>query len=275
MLCRTMSRVLPPLGFVLALLFTPHCASEPNAEDNPADGAAAENGVVLSAATWNLGFNTEGIDFHADGGWSVTTNLGYRVTIDTGNIVLHRVALIPCPTEPTETSSWLGVSIDSAFAHEEESDPSSMETLAAADIIRPKTMEIGANAFAPVRYCQVYWLVARGMAGATAEDGLDISNRSVFLKGTWERGGVSGPLSVDTWWPGGVISDLKDLVKPNLFSTAAAESSVHFAWITITVPLGRLFDDIEFDGDSDAIVADSILDNLTMSADVTIDLQSP
>jgi hypothetical protein len=234
-----------------------------------------EDGVILSAATWTLGWNTDGVEFDAAGGFTITTNLGYRVHIQTGNLVLHRVALIPCPVAPASTTAFLSLSIASAFAHDETADPSSMETLAVSDLVHPKTTEIGANAFAPVRYCQVYWLVARGMDGATAADGLDMSNRSIYFEGTWERNGDSGPLLVDTWWPTGIITDMKSIVDSDVYNTAAAESSVHFMWIGIDVPLGKLFDDIELAADSDAIIADSILDNIIAGTELTVDLQSP
>jgi hypothetical protein len=177
--------------------------------------------------------------------------------------------------EPTETTSLFGLSIASVFAHEENADPSSMETLAVSDLVHPKVDEIGANAFAPVRYCQVYWLVARGMEGAVASDGLDMSNRSIFFEGTWERDSESGPFVVDTWWPAGVITDMSTIVDRDLFKAASAETYVHFTWIGIDVALGKMFDDIEFEADSDAIIADTILDNAILHAQLTADLQSP
>jgi len=276
MLRQMMSRLLPPLGFTLALLCTPHCARN-EAKDQVGVEAAetVEDGVILSAASWTLGWNTDGVEFDATGGFSLTTNLGYRMHIDTGHLVLHRVALNPCPATPTGTTAFLSLSIASAWAHDETADPSSMETLAVSDVVHPQTKEIGANAFTPVRYCQVYWLVARGMAGATSADGLDMSNRSIYFEGTWERNGESGPILVDTWWPNGVITDMKSIVEPNMYAKAGAESSVHFMWVGIDLALGKLFDDIEFGADSDAIIADSILDNVIENAELTVDLQSP
>jgi len=234
-----------------------------------------EDGVILSAATWTLGWKSEGVEFDAAGGFTLTTNLGYRVHIDTGHVVLHRVALIPCPAASTNTTAWVSLSIASALAHEEDADESSMETLAVSDVVHPKATEIGANTFAPVRYCQVYWLVARGMDGAAATDELDMSNRSIYFEGSWERKGESGPLLVDTWWPAGIITDMKSIVDPQSYATAAAEPSVHFMWIGIDVALGKMFDDIEFVADSEAIIADSILDNVIANAELTVDLQSP
>lgn len=276
MLRPMISKTLAPLGFCFALVCTPHCAPKESNEPGDSDTVAVvEDGVILSAATWKLGFTTEGVHFTDSEGFSLTTNLGYRLHVDTGHVVLHRVALIPCPVDPAGTTAWGPFSIAAVLAHDEESDPSSMETLAVSDVVHPKTHDIGANAFAPGRYCQVYWLVARGMEGAVATDGLDMSNRSIYFEGTWERNGQTGPLFVDTWWPMGTIVDMKPSVDPEMYATAANEAHVHFTWIGIDIPLTRLFDGIEFATDSEEIVADSILDNIVASATLKIDLQSP
>jgi len=264
------------LGFGLALLSTPHCAqNEDNTKAETNEVEAGADGVILSAATWTLDWDTQGVDFDPNGGFSLTTNLGYNLHIDAGQVVLHRVALIPCPATPSDTQAFFSLSIASARAHEEESDPSSMETLTVTDVVDPKSIEIGANAFTPGRYCQAYWLVARGMEGAVGTGNLDMSNRSIYFTGTWERNGDSGPLLVDTWWPTGIITDLKSITDSDLYSAAAAESSVHFTWIGIRLPLGRIFDDLEFGVDSDAIVADSILDHIISEAEMTVDLRAP
>lgn len=270
------NRLVSLVGFGLALVGTPHCAqNEANQGDSSNDIEEAADGVILSAATWTLDWNTEGVEFDPAGGFSLTTNLGYKLHIDAGHVVLHRVALIPCPVPPSDTQAFFSLSIASALAHEENADPSSMETLAVADALHPKSFEIGANAFTPVRYCQMYWLVARGMEGAVGTGNLDMSNRSIYFQGTWERNGDSGPLLIDTWWPTGVITDMKSIVEPDLYASATAESSVHFTWIGIEIPLGRMFDDIEFGADSEAIIADSVLDNIIGEAAMTVDLQAP
>lgn len=268
------NRILPPIAFGLALLCTPHCAMTSVEDDSVNAAIGDESGVILSAATWTLDWNTEGIDFDENGGFSVTTNLGYRVHVNSGHLVLHRVALIPCASQPSETASFVDISVRSVFAHEDESDPSSMETLAIFDITHPTAREIGANSFSPLRYCQAYWLIARGMDGATTAEGLDMSNRSLIIDGSWERGSESGPLSIDTWWPGGTIMNMQSLVEPNDFSTAASETSVHFAFTTINIAMGQMFDDIEFNSDSDGMITDTILDNLTVGTTSAVDLKS-
>lgn len=276
MLRTMMIRFFSTLGFGLALFCTPHCATKES--NDPAvsnDADLVNEGVILSAATWSLGWKNEGVEYDEAGGFSVTNDLGYRIHVDSGHLVLHRVALVPCPEKPTQSAAFVGFTIDSAFAHEEESDASSMETLALSNIVHPKTMEIGANAFAPARYCQVYWLVARGMPGAVADDGLDMSNRSIYFAGSWERNGQKGPLVIDTWWPTGTFVDLQSIMDPATYERVANEDSVHFGWIGVDIPMGKLFDGIDFATDSDAIVADSVLDNIISSAEVTVDLRTP
>ena len=271
----TISRISTLIGFCLALVCTPHCVTKESRETGDSIGAEVEDGVILSAATWTLNWTNDGLQIDPTNGFSLTTNLGYRLHVTTGHVVLHRVALVPCPVDGASSMTWNPFGISTAFAHEEESDASSMETLAVANVGMAKPYEIGANSFAPAHYCQVYWLVARGMEGAVAGDGLDMSNRSIYFEGTWEKNGQTGPLLVDTWWPMGTMVDMKSSIDPALYAQAAAESNIHFTWIGIRLPVGRLFDDIEFAKDSKEIIADSILDNIVESATLKIDLQAP
>lgn len=271
-----MVRVFSTLGFVSALLCTPHCATK-DADNSVAsnDADTVDHGVVLSAATWSLGWKNEGVQFDAAGGFTLTNDLGYRIHVDVGDLVLHRVALVPCSQKTAQTANFPLISIKAAFAHEEESDPSSIETLALSEAGQSKTVEIGANAFAPVRYCHAYWLVARGMAGAVATDGLDMSNRSIYFSGTWERDGQSGKLLIDTWWPMGTFTDLKAITDAAVYENATNEDSVHFGWFEIDIALGKVFDGIDFAVDSEEIVADSVLDNIIATAELTADLRTP
>lgn len=276
MLRSGMVRVFSTLGFVSALFCTPHCATK-ETDDSVATNEpdTVDHGVVLSAATWSLGWKNEGVQFDAAGGFTLTNDLGYRIHVDVGDLVLHRVALVPCSQKTEQTAFFPFISINAAFAHEETSDPSSMETLALSEAGQSKTMEIGANAFAPVRYCQAYWLVARGMAGAVATEGLDMSNRSIYFSGTWERDGQSGKLLIDTWWPMGTFVDLKAITEAAVYENATKEDSVHFGWIKIDIALRRVFDGIDFAVDSEEIVADSVLDNIIATAELTADLRTP
>jgi len=251
--------------FFVALVCTPDCAFERD-EPPPVDLDDATGGAIVSAATWTLEWNTEGLELDPEGGWSVTTNLGYRVHVDRGFFVTHNVSLVPCPPEES-TTAWLGWSVRSASAHEENADPSMIEALLVSDLAHPRTAAIGESSFPPTRYCKVFWLVARGMPGKQSPDGLDLSNRSIFLAGTWERGGSSGIVDIDTWWPQGKLVDLD--------VPAAEDEAVRFAFITIESPLGRAFDDVDFEFDSEAVMEDRILDNLSTGAVARVELATP
>ncbi len=261
------------VGFVSALLSTPHCTLERGSLEE--ERGAAPAGVVLSAGTWTVEWDAYGLTLDPEGGWSVTTNLGYRVQVDRGFHVAHNLSFVPCPAEAPSSASLFDLTIRSARAHEEEMDPSMIEALFVSDLARPRTVEIAANSFAPARYCQVYFLFARGMEGNTSADGLDLSNRTVFLAGTWERDGASGALGIDTWWPGGRFVDLESVVSPSTFAAAAEDSAVRFAWVTLKSPLRRVFDDIDFASDTEALMEDRILDNLTEGMEVHVELDAP
>ena len=266
-------QTLPLFGFLLTLLFAPDCV---NGEPSAAEGDVVEvdTGVVVSAATWSLDWNTEGVVFAPEGGFSLTTDLGYEIVIHRGFHVLHGVSLAACPTAPA-SASW-GLSIRSALAHTAEEDPSAIETLFITDLSqKPVLAEIGASAFPPIHYCRVFSLLARGMAGAFGPDGEDLSNRSVFFEGTFRRGDVAGPISIDTWWPQGKLVDLAEVIEPGIYETAKNEENAKFAFVTIRVPLGSVFDGIDFATDIEPVVVDAVVDNLAKRTDFVVDLKAP
>jgi hypothetical protein len=271
---RTTPSLLSVLGFALTLLFAPHCTTE-RAATGEDEATAKEEGVVVSAASFTLAWDTEGLELDPDGGFSVTTNLGYRVRIDRGFHVSHGVSLAPCATNEVAAASVFGLAIRSAHAHTEDEDPSAMEPLVISDLARPGVMELGASAFTPARYCGVFWLLARGMPGAVTGDGLDMSNRSVFFSGAWQRGDASGPVDIDTWWPQGKLEDLAAVTDPAAFDAASTDGAVRFAFVTIRSPLGRAFDGVEFAADAEAVIEDRIVDNLTAGAEFVVALGEP
>jgi hypothetical protein len=56
-------RSLSILCFALTSLFAPHCADDPGASADDGAAEAETPGVVVSAATWTLDWNAEGVDW--------------------------------------------------------------------------------------------------------------------------------------------------------------------------------------------------------------------
>jgi hypothetical protein len=187
--------------------------------------------------------------------------------------------LSPCDAAKSnaEEARFWGFSIKSAFAHEENQDPSSIEALVVEDLTRLDDAELGASSFPPALYCRAHWLVARPTGEQIAPEGVDMSGSSVRLAGSWSRGGASGEFSIDTWWPQAILLNIEDAASPEDLEQAREDGASRFAIVTIRRPLGRAFDGIDFD--SDAVTEDQIagwlLDNLVAGADLSIELWSP
>jgi hypothetical protein len=136
----------------LALLFGPDCSSASDtAELLSNTGAVEARGVTLTAATWKRVWDRTGVTPDPDGGFSVDTDLGYRVHVTEGWLSHHSVSLSPCETAgdtAEEARSW-SLPIKSAFAHEENQDPSTIEALVVEDLTRLDDAELGASSFPP------------------------------------------------------------------------------------------------------------------------------
>jgi hypothetical protein len=200
------------------------------------------------------------------------------VRVDRGYHVLHGVSLARCPDTAAASAGLFGlpISIPAARAHTTDEDPSALELLFSSTLDKPPTSrEIGASAFEPARYCRAFFLLARGMPGAVAKDGEDLENRSVFFTGSWRRGDTQGPLVIDTWWPEGRLLPLEDITEPSAFEQAARDRALRFAFVTIRIPLGEAFDDVDFATDGEPSIVDHVLGNLTARAEMVVELRAP
>jgi hypothetical protein len=262
------------LSGLSALLFAPSCTRAPGESAGSAEDA--EEGVVLSAATWSIAWDLDRVTLAAEGGFSVDTDLGYHVKVESGWLVDYSASFGPCnPAPATSTAAVFGLPIATAHAHPEEVDPSELLSLHVEDLAHPVDAELGAVSFPPVRYCRAHWLVARGKGVLDAPEGVDMLGRSVRLSGTWSRGTASGEIAIDTWWPQGRLVDLEEVVAPDALAEARQDGRTRFAFVTVRRPLGRAFDGIEFETATDAQVAGRLLDNLVGGTTLAVTLEAP
>lgn len=269
-------RSAPALVGALALLAAPGCSSGSNtAELILNTEAEAPPGVTLAAATWTRATDPTGITPEPEGGWSVETDLGYRVRVVDGWLSHHSVSLAPCDitAQTAEDARSIGLPLASAPAHAEDQDPSAIEALLAEDLTRLGDAELGASSFPPARYCQTHWLVARATGEQLAPEGIAMESSSLRVSGTWSRAGITMPFAIDTWWPQAILADIA--APDDELATAGADGKTHFAFITIRRALGRAFDGIPFETATDDQVAGTLLNSLVAGADVTVELWSP
>jgi len=129
--------------------------------------------------------------------------------------------------------------------------------------------------FSPADYCGVHWLLARPLTATRGASDVDMSERSVLLKGTILRDGEARPLHVDTWWPHGALASLDELVPAEKLAEVRARGGAHYALVRVTRKLASMFDGIDFFVDGDDRVAGTIVDRLAEDARFEVELWSP
>jgi len=258
------------------LVLTPDCAIEAGSIA-PGEGAAAE-GAVIGAAVWRLTWDTGRVVADERGrGWSVENDLGYRVRVASGWLVDHSVSLGPCVVpRPDGGAAWLPIrlGVRAAYAHE-DADASAIEAMHAEDLTRLEDSGPWPSVFPEARYCRAHWLLARATKATDAPAGVDLAQTSIRVTGSWERGGVARPLSVDTWWPQGKVQELDGIADPDALAEARADGETRWAWITVRRQLGSLFDGIDFAVDSEDEIAGKLVDNVVSHAEMRVELRRP
>jgi hypothetical protein len=266
------------LAGACALLFAPSCTGERGAlgsfesigsGGSGGSGASDGTGALIRGATWSLTWDTDRITRPEGGGWSVDTDRGYRVHVDSGWLVDYSVSLGLCDSGGQGGGgSALGrfFGVRSAYAHE-DGNASTIDLQHAEDLTGDlEPHRPWSAAFAAARYCRVHWLAGRGDPRVDSPEGIDLQGLSLVLAGTWERDGVRHDLAVSTWWPQGYLVDLD--------ATAPDDGEARIARITVKRSLGTLFDGIDLAIATDEQIAGSILENLALYAEVKVELWS-
>jgi hypothetical protein len=231
---------------------------------------------VVSAAVWTLAWDTEGVTFPEAGGLEVETDLGYHVHAGVARVLSHSVSFGPCDSAQGTTTAhrFFGLPIRAAHAHTDGTDPSSIETSLIEDLTHPGSTDVDSS-FAPARYCRAHWLLARPMTKTSGPGDVSMDHRSLYVTGTFERGGAEKPLVVDTWWPEGRLVDLSDVVDESAYAAARDDGQARHAFVTVTRHLARMFDGIDFEVATADQIQGKMIDNLVGSADVEVKLWAP
>lgn len=297
--------------FAGALVLTPDCASPDESPEQgtsgqdttgqdttgqtTSSGGDTEDGVLLSAAIWTLDWDTEGVVFPEGGGAEWETDLGYRVHVDDGRILSHSVAFGPCDSASSGATgslggSWFGgrgarearpwglggwsLGVRSARAHADSADPSTIETSLVEDLTSPHAADFDTS-FTAARHCRAHYLLARPMAATKGPDDVSMEQRSLYVTGTYERGGAMEPFVIDTWWPQGNLADLDGAMPSEAYESARASGTAHHAFVTVTRHLGALFDGIDFEAATEDQVAGLAVDNLVRGVTFEVELWAP
>jgi len=218
-------------------------------------GRSAPAPLVLDGAQWILDWNTDDVELH-DEGWTLTTDRGFEVEIETGWVVNYSVTLVPCASaQQLPTPAWLHlIAGQSAWAdHTPYDDPSRIELAQAEDLTSPSSISLQHQTFPLSTYCGMHWLVARG------DPETEIAGTSLRLQGHWAHGDAEGPIDIDTAFANALDRDLPSVT-----------GSDHEIIVRVTRQLASLFDGIDLQTDTDDAIAWAILSNLTDHAQVSL-----
>lgn len=271
---RSIRLLLCLLAFAAALVLTPSCEGDaPSAgTDALVTEPGAEPGATLRAAVWSLRWDLSRVTRLRGGGLLITNDLGFTVHVEEGWVTNHLVSFGPCEVKSGESDQTSLFHVRSARAHS-DNDASAIELMHADSLASPEGSALYPSAFPRTRYCRAFWLAARATKPSDAPDGVDLSQTSLRVQGTWRRkgmGNAEGAIDVDTWWPGSALVDLDDAMSRAARQLAAQEDSVWVAHVTVTRRLGELFDGIDFEADSDEEIQGRLIENLGSAVDVEV-----
>jgi|GEM_PF-2141753 len=232
-----------------------------------ADAAGAWS---LSEVSYALGWDLSGVS--VGDGWTVESDEGFAVTLDTGWAVTLQATLAPCEDEGDAVAGLTAVSPAMATLlaprparadHPDFFDASLVETSVAEDLAQPRRIELGRRSFTSGSYCGVFWVVGRSESGTWSPERTAIERQSLALSGRWSRGDASGVFDFATNWPNGMRWELDELL---------GDQTGCRAEVTFVRSAGRLFDEIDFEADSDQAIAWQVLQNLVEGAAPTVTL---
>lgn len=222
--------------------------------------AQAQTGSIRYTAAWAWG---DAIDTPGPG-WEVTNDLGYRVQVETGSVVLYSAQLLACEHEHTE-SVWQGLSdllgsvvgpTAAHAGHGDEENPAEVMPVLVESLAEPETAALGSVEVSEPAWCQGHYLIARGVEG-------EMAGRSLQIAGTVTGpDGTAAPFVIDTALAWGALADLR-LPYDGEDASRHVETGDEAIEIVFLRALDALFDGIDFQEMDESEQAKAVLRNLT------------
>jgi len=209
---------------------------------------AAEPSDLVSSARYTWTLSDPGTTRRTDDDWTVTTDLGFEVTLGNAELVAYSVWLDPCP-RPREVG-LLDLLVPSAWAgHSVMSNPTASRSPVVVDLLQPGSVALDPIGFGPDRFCRMGALHARGDQH-TGPEGHGMMGATIHLVGRWTKGGEPVPFDIQT---------------PIAHSSGApfepTGSGPHVE-VEVRQSLEGLFDGIDFQAEPGPRVLRSVLANL-------------
>ncbi len=221
---------------------------------------AAATGILNYALSWQ----TDSVTFLPDGGWQLTTNLGYDVIVERGYITNFRIEMLECETE-TSALDWLRPA--TVLAGHPSDGPS--ETRTAQDLVEnianPTPQSMASLPVSLASWCNLHYL-----AGPASDIALnlptDIDQRGNSI---WIVGQYKAPDS-DTWQPFEATSTEGFGNLLTLNDGAGVKLGEGVVSIVLTRDLATLFDNADFATLAPDTLGFSVLRQLNDNLHVTI-----
>lgn len=205
-------------------------------DTNDADGDPIVREEVRYTLDWDWGDAKKAVP----GGWTVETDRGYVVHVESGRLVTRNLELIPCHALPPPEAAWMKwLGPKPAFAGHSSLAPneSKISESYEEDFGAPERRFIERRTVTDPEYCRAHYLVARPSGTAPGAAALE-------LRGTWSVPGGSGATEFR----------IRSAAAFGQFVDLTSENGGPQAWlsivggidVTVRRPLGELFDGIDF-----------------------------
>jgi len=141
--------------------------------------------ILREDVSYTLDWDWGAADPRPDGGWTVRTDKGYHVQVDSGQIVSRNLELVPChvappPAPQASIFGWPGPS--RVFAGHSSLIPNESKITASyvEDLATPREIFLEKRVVTDPEYCQAHYLLARERGSPPGSLTLDVS-------GTWSN----------------------------------------------------------------------------------------
>ncbi|MFT6399122.1 MAG: hypothetical protein ACJAYU_003886 [Bradymonadia bacterium] len=238
------------------------------------DGVATPDEVIVQAAGttgYTLDWDLSGAALDDDG-WSILTDLGYEVRLDSGWLVNYTVQLIPCETAQVESSAveFMRAAlrslnpIQTAWAgHGDDNDVTTLFGVV-EDLAHPLSTTSSDVGLGQSDYCSLHYLVARADQEVVERpEDIELERLSLTLSGSWTGadGLGTGEFELATALGFGVILALPDEL------VLGPGDAAHFV---ITRQLDEVFAGVDFATSDTEDLERAVVRGIVESATLTV-----
>ncbi len=223
--------------------------------------------ISSGAINYLLAWDTSGVK--RDGKALVfQTNLGYSVRLEQGLINAYGLQLMSCP----HTHSWLesllaGLEVVSGVAlagHTQGQDPAALQANTIQNLLEPRATGFKAVVVHEPNYCQGYFVATRATPHSKNLN-VNILGKSLFLRGTFSKNGIKKSFSISSE---NAFGDVHKLF--NSSGVVHVGISADPIRVKFTQHLNGLFDNLEFESDSEFTRSMTVLRNFNNAISVTV-----